>query len=119
MITKDMLAKTKVCVPQARLFLKLFPNGAVVSVDNVLTAALAGLNLQAASEKFLSEPAAERYAEDAKNALYTHRSRMASVIKSRVSEVMEAWRDYQEALAIAFVKAWQMDHTHAAKKSAA
>ena len=54
-ITKEMLSEAKACEDQVQLFAEIFPDGARVNGINALKADKAGLDIDWAVEKFLSE----------------------------------------------------------------
>ena len=60
-ITKEMLSEAKACSNQVQLFAEIFPDGARVNKANALKAAKAGLDIDWAVEKFLSESKLDDY----------------------------------------------------------
>ena len=72
------------CVDQVRLFARLFPDGASVTLDNCIAAARGGLDIDWAAENLLSTSAYKKY-QEAK---------------------APAEKAYQEAMAPAFCNAW-------------
>ena len=118
-ITEDYLRRRNACLKQTNLFVETFPDGAEITLDNLLTAAKAELDVDWLARRALSGPARAAYAE-AKAAARAACHRAMAPARAAYDEAMAPARAayeeataparaaYDEATARAFWDAWQV-----------
>ena len=87
-ITAQLLNSKGACREQVEIFIKAWPQGGPVTIENCLSAIRLGLDLDWSARKLLSAPAWTAYEE----------------------ATATAWTAYLEAKATAFCEAWIIDH---------
>ena len=100
-LTVEYLKAKDACADQVDLFAATFPAGMLLTEENLLTAARAGLNLHWAAFHLLPAPASKAYDEATATAYKVYNEAIAQADKAYREAIAPARKAYDEATATA------------------
>jgi phage tail protein X len=114
-ITLEFLEKAKACTDQVEIFKKTFPEGAEITLENLMVAAEHHLDLNWLANKILDAPAWKVYEKTRAPAWKVYEETRAPAWKVYEETLATAWKVYEKTLATAFYAAYCEMVTRGAK----